>query len=61
MVPVASEAGAAIAAMVGDLVARARAAFLDKGLPTSEPGAAGSFVAMCPDGYTFHVLPAAVE
>ena len=56
-----AERGALVLSVEARNVARARAAFLDKGLPTSEPGAAGSFVAMCPDGYTFHVLPAAVE
>jgi hypothetical protein len=56
-----AERGALVLSVEARDVARARAAFLDKGLPTSEPGAAGSFVAMCPDGYTFHVLPAPVE
>jgi hypothetical protein len=40
---------------VGD-VARARAAFLERGLPASQPSAAGSFVALCPDGYVFYVV-----
>ena len=55
---VAAELGSGahgFAVEVGD-VARARAAFLERGLPASQPSAAGSFVALCPDGYVFYVV-----
>ena len=50
--------GALVLSVEARDVAHARAAFIERGLPASQPGAAGSFVALCPDGYTFHVLPA---
>jgi hypothetical protein len=49
--------GALVLSVEASDVVHARAAFLERGLPASEPSASGSFVALCPNGYTFHVLP----